>query len=188
MFYNNGNPNVILFLKNLGLLFWFWFFSPFFFKNVSILQSSFNHGFHNLFIRLAEVKEKTNHFKKVIQRLDTDLENHQGNITSVVVYHAGIYLEKMPCPCYNVDVKCLKTFEFIQIPNCSLSGESFMSFEFMQIPIHHYQKKVLWKFCADFSEKLKNDQYTLNTGAFINVVVLGKLLYKKIVQFSGFLS
>uniref|UniRef100_A0A493ST46 Intraflagellar transport 74 n=1 Tax=Anas platyrhynchos platyrhynchos TaxID=8840 RepID=A0A493ST46_ANAPP len=63
---------------------------------LNILQSSFNHGFHNLFIRLAEVKEKTNHFKKVIQRLDTDLENHQGNITSVVVYHAGIYLEKMP--------------------------------------------------------------------------------------------
>eukprot|EP00075_Anas_platyrhynchos_P013634 XP_027302887.1 LOW QUALITY PROTEIN: intraflagellar transport protein 74 homolog [Anas platyrhynchos] len=28
--------------------------------------------------QLAEVKEKTNHFKKVIQRLDTDLENHQG--------------------------------------------------------------------------------------------------------------
>uniref|UniRef100_A0A8B9CDI2 Intraflagellar transport 74 n=1 Tax=Anser brachyrhynchus TaxID=132585 RepID=A0A8B9CDI2_9AVES len=52
---------------------------------LNILQSSFNHGFHNLFIRLAEVKEKTNHFKKVIQRLDMDLENHQGNITSVVV-------------------------------------------------------------------------------------------------------
>ncbi|XP_040396280.1 intraflagellar transport protein 74 homolog isoform X1 [Cygnus olor] len=27
--------------------------------------------------QLAEVKEKTNHFKKVIQRLDMDLENHQ---------------------------------------------------------------------------------------------------------------
>ncbi|XP_062460397.1 intraflagellar transport protein 74 homolog [Pezoporus occidentalis] len=28
--------------------------------------------------QLAEVKEKTNHFKKVIQRLDTDLENYEG--------------------------------------------------------------------------------------------------------------
>ncbi|NWX16837.1 IFT74 protein, partial [Aegotheles bennettii] len=28
--------------------------------------------------QLTEVKEKTNHFKKVIQRLDMDLENHQG--------------------------------------------------------------------------------------------------------------
>ncbi|NWV39314.1 IFT74 protein, partial [Grantiella picta] len=28
--------------------------------------------------QLAEVKEKTDHFKKVIQRLDMDLENHQG--------------------------------------------------------------------------------------------------------------
>ncbi|NXX38737.1 IFT74 protein, partial [Tricholaema leucomelas] len=28
--------------------------------------------------QLAEVKEKINHFKKVIQRLDMDLENHQG--------------------------------------------------------------------------------------------------------------
>ncbi|NXK62946.1 IFT74 protein, partial [Sylvietta virens] len=28
--------------------------------------------------QLAEVKEKTDYFKKVIQRLDTDLENHQG--------------------------------------------------------------------------------------------------------------
>ncbi|KAM6033270.1 intraflagellar transport protein 74 homolog isoform 2-T3 [Chlamydotis macqueenii] len=28
--------------------------------------------------QLTEVKEKTNHFKKVIQRLDIDLENHQG--------------------------------------------------------------------------------------------------------------
>ncbi|NWX45738.1 IFT74 protein, partial [Steatornis caripensis] len=27
---------------------------------------------------LTEVKEKTNHFKKIIQRLDMDLENHQG--------------------------------------------------------------------------------------------------------------
>ncbi|NXL52393.1 IFT74 protein, partial [Podilymbus podiceps] len=30
------------------------------------------------FTMLTEVKEKTNHFKKVIQRLDMDLENHQG--------------------------------------------------------------------------------------------------------------
>ncbi|XP_059689632.1 intraflagellar transport protein 74 homolog isoform X1 [Gavia stellata] len=28
--------------------------------------------------QLSEVKEKTNHFKKVIQRIDMDLENHQG--------------------------------------------------------------------------------------------------------------
>uniref|UniRef100_A0A8C2ST82 Intraflagellar transport 74 n=1 Tax=Coturnix japonica TaxID=93934 RepID=A0A8C2ST82_COTJA len=41
------------------------------------LQSSFNFGFHYLFIRLAEVRKKTNHFKKVIQQLDMDLEKHQ---------------------------------------------------------------------------------------------------------------
>uniref|UniRef100_A0A8D0FJZ0 Intraflagellar transport 74 n=1 Tax=Strix occidentalis caurina TaxID=311401 RepID=A0A8D0FJZ0_STROC len=35
-------------------------------------------------LKLTEVKEKTNHFKKVIQRLDMDLENHQGNVTRVV--------------------------------------------------------------------------------------------------------
>ncbi|NXI01133.1 IFT74 protein, partial [Pachycephala philippinensis] len=38
----------------------------------------FNFDFHYLFFRLAEVKEKIDHLKKVIQRLDMDLENHRG--------------------------------------------------------------------------------------------------------------
>ncbi|NXU95128.1 IFT74 protein, partial [Xiphorhynchus elegans] len=43
-----------------------------------ILQHIFNLDFHYVFSRLTEVKEKTNHLKKVIQQLDMDLENHQG--------------------------------------------------------------------------------------------------------------
>uniref|UniRef100_A0A8C5TK42 Intraflagellar transport 74 n=1 Tax=Malurus cyaneus samueli TaxID=2593467 RepID=A0A8C5TK42_9PASS len=39
----------------------------------------------NVFM-LAEVKEKTDHFKKVIQRLDMDLENHRGNTTRDVSF------------------------------------------------------------------------------------------------------
>ncbi|NWT07675.1 IFT74 protein, partial [Vireo altiloquus] len=38
----------------------------------------FNLEFHYLFVRLTEVREKIDHFKKVIQRLDMDLENHRG--------------------------------------------------------------------------------------------------------------
>ncbi|NWS20946.1 IFT74 protein, partial [Pachyramphus minor] len=44
----------------------------------TILQHIFNLDFHYLLVRLTEVKEKTNRFKKVIQQLDMDLENHRG--------------------------------------------------------------------------------------------------------------
>lgn len=59
---------------------------------MSLLQHSFNLDFCYLFVRLAEVKEKIDYFKKVIQRLDTDLENHQGNMIRVVADYAELHL------------------------------------------------------------------------------------------------
>lgn len=51
-------------------------------KKKSNFHSSFNFGFHYLLIRLAEVRKKTSHFKKIIQQLDMDLEKRQGRVTS----------------------------------------------------------------------------------------------------------
>ncbi|NXQ25158.1 IFT74 protein, partial [Alaudala cheleensis] len=39
---------------------------------------NFNLDSHYLFVRLAEVKEKTDYYKKMIQQLDTDMENQGG--------------------------------------------------------------------------------------------------------------
>ncbi|NXT69370.1 IFT74 protein, partial [Chaetops frenatus] len=54
--------------------------------------------------QLAEVKEKTDYFKKVIQQLDMDLENHQGNMIRVVADYAELHLQ------------CHRTGEFLTCP------------------------------------------------------------------------
>lgn len=59
---------------------------------LSVLQHSFNLDFHYLFVRLAEVKEKIDYFKKAIQRLDMDLVNHRGNMIRVVADYAELRL------------------------------------------------------------------------------------------------